>query len=157
MESLKSNIKIDSAYYKDANGNIFLVLHKAVHFETGESFVVYQSLNNATDIFVCPACTFIKDKFSINKVKQSTRESIFFFPNIPYTNTIVDLVNGDYFSSSVKGMKTLLLKREYITNDIIAHCKKDDDIEIEIHKRIMSYSEGDDLEEIFHLIQLWGG
>lgn len=157
MESLKSNIKIDSAYYKDANENIFLVLHKAVHSGTGESFVVYQSLNNTTDILVCPASTFFKDKFPINKGIQSTKGSKYFFPDIPYTNAVVDLVDGDSFSSSVKGMKTLLLKREYITNEILVHCKKDDDIENKIFKRIMSYSDGDDLEDIFHLIQLWGG
>ena len=76
------------------------------------------------------------------------------FPDIEYTATKVALIDKGKFSKNVKAMITLRGKEEEFKNFGI---KNDDDLEQHIIRQIKSYKPGDNLEEIFHLIQIWGG
>lgn len=85
----------------------------------------------------------------------------YFFPEeITYSDKVVALADIDELSKSVKSMITLLSKRVDISNELkelFDGFKKDDDVEDVVLKRIENYNIGDDLQEIFHLIQVWGG
>lgn len=80
------------------------------------------------------------------------------FPDLNYSNELLP-VNDDTstFSPSVKAMITLLTKRDIVSNSLFEGLANDDDIEKAALDRIMTYRDGDSLQEIFHLIQIWGG
>ena len=54
-------------------------------------------------------------------------------------------------------MKTLLTGKGLVKNELFNGLKNDDDLERLIIDKINSYNLGEGLEEIFHLIQIWGG
>lgn len=91
-----------------------------------------------------------------NKSFNSSTQHIS-FPKIDYTQEIPPLVDDGKFSTSVKAMITLLENKGIITKGLLSALKTDDDIENLILKKIEGYSDSDDIEEIFHLIQIWGG
>ena len=54
-------------------------------------------------------------------------------------------------------MITLLTRKELVDNSIFDKLDNDDDLEALILHKIKSFNPGENLEEIFHLIQIWGG
>ena len=98
---------------------------------------------------------------SFNSSTQSTNSPIdslpISFPKINYTQEIQPLVDDGRLSKSVKSMITLLENKGIIAKGILSEYKTDDDIETLILKKIEGYSYGDNIEDIFHLIQIWGG
>lgn len=156
--------KVKSGYYKHFKGNIYRVLFEVKHTETCEDMVVYQAMYGNGDIWARPKSMFLdEDRFTKIDDHEAEKQIPLYlnpkynFPNIEYVPELVDLMDKDSLSSPVKAMITLLSKKNIITQDFCAGFKKDDDVEKEILRRIKEYSPGDNLEEIFHLIQIWGG
>ena len=156
--------EVKSGYYKHFKGNIYRVLFEVKHTETGEDMVVYQAMYGNGDIWARPKGMFL-DEGRFEKIDDHEAEkqiSLYLnpkynFPNIKYVPELIDLIDKDSLSRPVKAMITLLSKKNIITQDFCSDFKKDDDVEKEILRRIKEYSPGDNLEEIFHLIQIWGG
>lgn len=153
---------ITSGYYKTSNGTILKVLYEAKHTETGEDLVVFQATENKDAIWVTPKKLFLRD--GVKKIDDNYHfipEALSsippLFPDINYTNEIPRLVDGNTFSKSVKAMITLLTNKGIVTKDLFDELETDDDIELLILKKIKVYSLQDDVEDIFHLIQIWGG
>lgn len=151
-------------YYKHRKGNIYRTLHIAKHSETAEDLVVYQAMYGKGEIWARPKSMFMDEgRFSYITDQEAIPQIPLFlnpkynFPNIEYVPELVDLIDKDSLSSPVKSMITLLAKKNIISQELCSDFKKDDDIEKEILRRIAGYSIGDNLEDIFHLIQIWGG
>lgn len=149
-------------YYRHKKGKIYRVLYEAKHSETLEAMVVYQAMYGDKQVWVRPKNMFIEpgrfvkiteeEAFSNGSIENKYR-----FPDIEYTLEMPNLIdeNGG-FSKSVRTMRTLLINKNIVIKDL-DKIKNDDDLEREIIKRIKQYKQGDSVEEIFHLIQLWGG
>ena len=152
--------KIAPGYYKTQESGLIRVLYEAIHAEIGDVFVVYQRLNISTQVLTISKAQFIS-KFSLVKADCCIEDiplclnPKYFFPDIHYDANLSELVDGATFTKSVKSMITLLVKREIISVDLIKNCEKDDDIELIIRERINTYTSGESLEEVFHLIQLF--
>ena len=135
------------------------VLYEANHADTGEPFVVFRNINERDKIFLLPKEQFIKnecDQGDRLKTSASNVNSIY-FPDIHYTQKMQPLIDGNKFSKSVKSMITLLVNNDIVPGDLFIELKTDDDIENLVLRKIQEYSHGEDIEEIFHLIQIWGG
>ena len=78
------------------------------------------------------------------------------FPDIKYTNEKPPLSFGK-LSKSVRAMITLMQSKNIVKTGFFDGFICDDDIEEEALRRINKYKQGEDLEDIFHLIQAWGG
>lgn len=155
--------KLDG-YYRHRKGKIYRILHIAKHSETEEELVVYQAMYGKGEVWARPKCMFMDEGRFIHISDQEAIPQIplylnskYNFPDIAYVPELVDLNDKDLLSGPVRAMITLLSKKNIITQDFCLGFKKDDDVEKEILKRINGYSAGDNLEEIFHLIQIWGG
>lgn len=160
-------------YYRHFKGNIYRLLHEARHSETQEIMVVYQAMYGSRDIWVRPKAMFdeeitrdgmtfkrftgISDEEAMSEIPLEFNTS-YYFPELDYSNEL-EPVNDDTsdFSPSVKAMITLLTSRGLVSEGLFDGFVNDDDIEKAALDRILSYSEADDLEDIFHLIQTWGG
>ena len=81
----------------------------------------------------------------------------YYFPDLDYVPKLIDLADTQSISAPVKGLITLLTNKKIVPANFFDGFQKDDDIEKEALKRIMEYTDGDNVEEIFHLIQVWGG
>lgn len=86
----------------------------------------------------------------------------YYFPDLIYTNVKEKLSDNGKLSTSVKSMITLLKKKEIVSKEYFDEFKIDDDIEATIIEKIEEYNnekhkDENKLEEIFHLIQTWGG
>lgn len=151
-------------YYKDCNGRIYLKLTEAEHAETGEKMIVYQEMSGKGKVQVLPETIFfdenrfteIEDGEAQNKIPLELNPK-YHFPDLQYENRMHDLMSDDELSKPVKAMITLLLNKGIVKNNFFKDIKKDDDLEELAIKRISEYSESDDTEQIFHLIQTWGG
>lgn len=151
-------------YYKHFKGNIYRVLHIAKHSETLEEMVVYKAMYGKGEVWTRPKSMFM-DEGRFEHVEDAVALSLiplalnpkYNFPDIHYVPEMVDLMDKPVMSSPVKAMITLLTKKSILPFDFFAGFHKDDDIEGEILRRIKEYSTGDDIETIFHLIQVWGG
>lgn len=151
-------------YYKDYTGNIYRLLHEAKHSESKEEFVIYQALYGNNEIWARP-----KDMFYGYDFKEISREEALsivsdienfspYFPNIEYKNEFGRLNDSiDIFSKSVRSMMTLLNDRDIVSADLYDNLKTDDDIENKIFGMVLSEDYEDKLQDIFHLIQTWGG
>ena len=151
-------------YYKDYTGNIYRLLHEAKHSESKEEFVIYQALYGNNEIWARP-----KDMFYGYDFKEISREEALsivsgienfspYFPNIEYKNEFGRLNDSiDIFSKSVRSMMTLLNDRDIVSDDLYDNLKTDDDIENKIFGMVLSEDYEDKLQDIFHLIQTWGG
>ena len=151
-------------YYKDYTGNIYRLLHEAKHSESKEEFVIYQALYGNNEIWARP-----KDMFYGYDFKEISREEALsivsgienfspYFPNIKYKNEFGRLNDSiDIFSKSVRSMMTLLNDRDIVSADLYDNLKTDDDIENKIFGMVLSEDYEDKLQDIFHLIQTWGG
>lgn len=148
---------------EDNSRNLYSVLYEAIHSETGEELVIYKDDNDR--IWAKPK-SLLSDYESFTKVKQKENNNsklyntsfINNYSTLKYTSDIPKLKNEEQgFSSSVKSMITLLSNRNLVDKNIFLNLKNDDDLEHLIFNKIESYKDGDDLEQIFHLIQTWGG
>lgn len=80
------------------------------------------------------------------------------FPDIEYKNEFGRLNDSiDIFSKSVRAMMSLLNDRDIVSADLYDNLKTDDDIENKIFGMVLSEDYEDKLQDIFHLIQTWGG
>lgn len=155
---------IRPGYYKHFKGNIYRVLFEAKHTETSEDMVVYQAMYGKGEIWARPKSMFmeegwfehIDDEIALLQIPMELNPK-YNFPDIHYVPEMIDLIDRPIISSPVKTMITLLTKKNILPYDFFARFHKDDDIEGDILRRIKEYSDGDDLETIFHLIQVWGG
>lgn len=151
-------------YYRNFKGNIYRTLHVVKHTETGEKMVIYQAMYGKGEIWARPKSMFmdegrfthISDAEAIPQIPLELNPK-YHFPDLEYKSEIVDLIDADTFSSPVKSMITLLIKKNIVSNKFFDGFWKDDDIEKEAIRRIVDYSNGKNLEDIFHLIQVWGG
>lgn len=149
-------------FYRHKKGNIYEVLFVAKHTETHEDLVIYKDVNDEQKIWARPVNMFLdKGRFAkiskaeayVNANKQKYR-----FPNIEFTAEKPNLIKfKGGFSKSVKAMITLLTRKELVDNSIFDKLDNDDDLEALILHKIKSFNPGENLEEIFHLIQIWGG
>ena len=148
--------------YKSLNGELYKVLCEANHFITNDRFVVFQKAGNENVTWILSKEQFLKEVYEDQKTseqsvilqKDSTTIS---FPELNYTQEIPPLVDKGGLSKSVKSMVSLLDKKGIIFKTYFSGLKTDDDIEALILKKVVEYSCGDNVEEIFHLIQIWGG
>lgn len=151
-----------NGFYKHKKGNIYKVLFVAKHTESLEDFVIYQDINDEHKIWARPIDMFLeKGRFTkISKAEALTTTNVqkYRFPDIKYTAEMPNLIKlGGGFSKSVKSMITLLTKRGFVDDSLFDFLVNDDDLERLILDKINKYNQGDGLEEIFHLIQIWGG
>ena len=160
-------------YYKHYKGNIYRFLHEAKHSESKEEFVIYQALYGNNEIWARPKDMFFGyvevdgvEQLRFKEISKAEALSIVtnndnfppYFPDIKYTNEFGRLNDGiDIFSKSVRAMMTLLNDREIISVDLYDNLKTDDDIENKIFGMVLSEDYEDKLQDIFHLIQTWGG
>ena len=154
-----------SAYYKHTNDAIFRILQEGKHTITGEELIIYQAMFGKGEVWVLPKKMFLE---SGEFVVISENEALlqipialnpkYYFPKIRYTSDVPNLIDkGLGFSKNVQAMKTLLTEKGLVKNELFDGLKNDDDLEKLIIDKIKSYNPGEDLEEIFHLIQIWGG
>ena len=160
-------------YYRYFKGGIYRILCVAKDSETQERIVVYQTINNEGDIWARPYDLFF-DKVILNGVEMDRFVQIseiepqpiansefnrkYHFPDIDYSPEMPTMLYPQGgFSRGVKAMISLLRGRKVVSDSFFDSFQNDDDIENEAWRRIMSYRYGDDLADIFHLIQTWGG
>lgn len=148
-------------YFRHKKGNLYRVLYEAKHSETYEALVVYQAMYGKGEIWVRPKDMFFEEGRFERIPDDEAQHFIpielnpkYRFPDIEYTATKVALIDKGGFSKNVKAMITLRGKEEEFKELGI---KNDDDLEGYIIRRIKTYRPEDNLEEIFHLIQIWGG
>ena len=151
-------------YYRHFKGNIYRTLHVVKHTETGEEMVIYQAMYGKGDKWARPKSMFLdegrfrhiydKDALPLIPIELNPK---YHFPDLAYTKEVTKLVKEGEMSTPVKGMITLLVNKDIVPGGFFDAFKDDDDIEKAALIRIEEYVEGDDLEEIFHLIQTWGG
>ena len=151
-----------NGFYKHKKGNIYKVLFVAKHTESLEDLVIYQDINDEHKIGARPIGMFLEKgrftKISKNEAFTTSIAPKYRFPDIQYTTEIPNLIKlGCGFSKSVKSMITLLTKRGLVDYRIFDFIVNDDDLERLILDKIKKYKQGDSLEDIFHLIQIWGG
>lgn len=152
-------------FYRHKKGGIYRVLHEARHSETDEVLIVYQAMYGNKEIWARPKKMFFDEgRFTkITKEEAISANSYiakqkYNFPDIEFSHETENLIDPNReFSIPVKSMITLLSKRGLVDKESFNHLKNDDDLESEIIKKINSYSGDKELEEIFHLIQIWGG
>lgn len=138
------------------------ILYEAQHPETGKYFIVFRSSYEKEKVWVLPKEEFIRNDIKLRDYQSQSEVQIIkpieiFFPNISYVDKIPPLVDDEVFSKSVKSMITLLVRKGIVAKSVFTKLKTDDDIESLILEKVKKYSYGDDIEEIFHLIQIWGG
>lgn len=151
-------------YYRHKKGNIYRVLCEAKHSETCEALVVYQAMYGKGEVWVRPKDMFF-EAGRFEPLEESEALAIipiefnpkYRFPNIEYKAEKITLIDEECFSTNVQAMITLLTRKGFVGEGLFCGMKNDDDLEQLIIDRIKSYNPGDDLEEIFHLIQVWGG
>ena len=160
-------------YYKHYKGNIYRFLHEAKHSESKEEFVIYQALYGNNEIWARPKDMFYGyvevDGVELLRFKEISKAEALsivtnndnfppYFPDIEYTNEFGRLNDSiDIFSKSVRAMMTLLNDREIISVDLYDNLRTDDDIENKIFGMVLAEDYEDKLQDIFHLIQTWGG
>ncbi len=148
-------------YYRHKKGNLYRVLYEAKDSETCKALIVYQAMYGKGEVWVRPKEMFFEEgRFQYVEESEALKlipielNPKYRFPDIEYTATKVALIDKGDFSKNVKAMITLRGKEDEFENLGI---KNDDDLEGYIIRRIKAYRPGDNLEEIFHLIQIWGG
>ena len=154
-----------NSYYKHTNGCIFRVLQEGKHAITGEVLLVYQAMFDNGEIWILPKKTFIEGGEFVNVSESEALLQIpvelnpkYHFPDICYTRDVPKLIDDcGGFSKNMQAMKTLLLKMNLVNEKLFSGLSNDDDLEKLIIDRIKSYNPGEKLEEIFHLVQIWGG
>ena len=156
--------KIMTGYYRHKKGKIYRVLCEAKHSETCEPLVVYQAMYDKGEVWVRPKEMFFEEG-RFERLKEDEALKIipiefnpkYCFPDIDYKDEKIPLIDNGSLSKNVKAMITLLTKLGIVNENLFNGIDSDDDLEQLIIDRIKSYNPGDDLEEIFHLIQIWGG
>lgn len=148
-------------YYRHKKGNLYRVLYEAKDSETCEALIVYQAMYGKGEVWVRPKEMFFEEgRFQYVEESEALKlipielNPKYRFPDIEYTATKIPLIDKGKFSKNVKAMITLRGKEDEFEN---LGVKNDDDLEEHIIRLIKSYRSGDNLEEIFHLIQIWGG
>lgn len=148
-------------YYRHKKGNLYRVLYEAKDSETCETLIVYQAMYGKGEVWVRPKEMFFEEgRFQYVEESEALKlipielNPKYRFPDIEYTATKVPLIGKDEFSKNVKAMITLRGKEEEFKKLGI---KNDDNLEEHIIHRIKAYRPGGNLEDIFHLIQIWGG
>ena len=151
-------------YYKHKKGNIYRILCEAKHSETCEPLVVYQAMYGKGEVWVRPKEMFFEEGRFIPLKEKDALDMIpiefnpkYRFPDIEYKAEKIALIDDGSLSKNVKAMKTLLIKKGIVNELIFNGIESDDNLEQLIIDRIKAYNAGDDFEEIFHLIQIWGG
>lgn len=154
-----------SDYYRHKKGGIYRVLYEAKHTETDEILIVYQAMYGNGEIWARPKEIFFDEGRFIKITKKEAVSAIssfskqkYRFPDIEFstsTENLIDYSRG--FSTPVKSMITLLTKRGLVDKGFFTFIKTDDELELEIINKINFYSNEKELEDIFHLIQIWGG
>ena len=152
-----------TSYYRHKKGKIYRVLCEAKHSETCEPLIVYQAMYDKGEVWVRPKEMFfeegrferLKERDALDMIPIEFNPK-YRFPDIEYKAEKVALIDNGSLSSNVKAMITLLTKMGKVNASLLKDMN-DDDLEQLIIDRIKSYNPGDDLEEIFHLIQIWGG
>lgn len=162
-----------SIYYRHYKGNIYRLLYEAKHSETGEALVVYQTVYGNKEIWASPedmfyGCVEIDGhmQFRFKEIPREEALSIIsngeknspHFPDLDYNNEFGRLNDStNVFSQSVRAMITLLSDRKILPPHLCDNLKTDDDIENKIFEMILSEDYEDKLQDIFNLIQTWGG
>ena len=151
------------AYYRHKKGGIYHILHEALHTETGEKLIIYQDLHNEKKIWARPKEMFFEKGrfFKISKEEALgllNSNNKYYFPNLEYTSEMQNLLDeGEEFSKSVKSMVTLLTNKGLVCENLFDSIRNDDELEHAILERIKNYKADDNLELIYHMIQIWGG
>ena len=151
-------------FYRHFKGNIYRTLHVVKHTETGEDMVIYQAMYGKGDKWARPKSmfmdegrfTYIPDKEAILLIPLELNPK-YHFPDLDYVSEMKPLANTEVMSAPVKGLMTILINKKIVPGDFFDAYKKDDDIENAALQKIGEYVDGESLEEIFHLIQVWGG
>ena len=153
-----------TGYYRHKKGKIYRVLCEAKHSETCDPLVVYQAMYDKGEVWVRPKEMFFEEGRFIPLEESEALKIIpiefnpkFRFPDIDYKDEKIPLIDDGSLSKNVKAMKTLLTKLGIVNENLFNGIDNDDDLEQFIIDRIKAYNPGDNLEEIFHLIQIWGG
>lgn len=155
---------VTPGFYRHSKGKLYRVLYEAKHTETNEDLVVYQAMYGKGEIWVRPKSMFLDEgRFEqIEDIEALKHVPIelnpkYCFPDLPYSKVMPPLTGKQELSKSVKSMVTLLTKKKIVKENFFAGLVSDDMLEKAALEKIEKYSEGKDTEEIFHLIQTWGG
>ena len=163
-------------YYKDSENNYYRLICRAKEGNPhGNEIAILQELKDDGNLFTVPA-TLSDD---LNRIDNTEEIKVvlsncpidlnpkYRFPYIEYQKEKPKMRKpNDVFSKSVQSMVSLLSKDDsnedlsykYFEKDYLKNRYKNDDVlEDGIIEMIKNYKDSDNLEEIFHLIQIWGG
>ena len=146
-------------YYRHNNGFVYLLIKPAKEFNTAKNVIVLKEISNRGDYYITDSLdsfSCISEKDALEKVPLWLNPK-YHFPDIGYTTDKLLLCENHKFSPSVKTMKSILINHRIVDENLYEGINNDDELEESILSRVANYSEGDDVEEIFHLIQTWGG
>ena len=161
-------------YFKDSTEKVYRLLCKAVDFQAKKRLAILQDMGDGNRI-VIPYEQGPNQKIAFNengvffssitiKREEALRDGPidlkpqFLFPDIEYVSKLPLLrSNKEGFSKAVSAMKSLLINKGIVKASLFDNLDNDDEIEREALNRISSYKRGEPIEDIFHLIQVWGG
>lgn len=161
-------------YYKDSDDNYYRLICRANEGSPdGNELAILQGLNEDGKLIAVSSSSRrfkqIDNTVEIKAVLANCPIDLnpkYRFPYIIYQKEMPEMrTPKDGFSKSVQSMITLLSKVDskkdpnykYFDKEYLEGLKYDDKVEWEALNRIEKYKDGDNLEEIFHLIQIWGG
>ena len=160
-------------YYRHFKGNIYQLVSIAKDSETQEKVVVYRAMYGDGSLWVRPYDMFFgkverEGKIRPRFVQISEEEALaniplecnprYHFPDIEYKADMPSMLSPEQgFSKGVRAMVSLLNRRQIVHAGFFEGLNNDDDVEEKALQRILSFNPGDNSEDIFHLIQTWGG
>ena len=159
-------------YFKDSRERVYRLLYKAVDFQSQKRLAILMDMYDGTRIVIpneqIPNHKIVSNEkgvlFSSIKREEALRDiptdlnPQFHFPDIDYISKLPLLRdNKKGFSKAVSAMKSLVINKGIVKASLFDNLDNDDEIEKEALNRINSYKIGEPIEDIFHLIQVWGG
>ena len=148
-------------YYKSLDGIIYRLEKTGFDFESNRKVSILQKMADecgyyVTDYHLNEGFTPIPENEAIALIPLWLNPK-YHFPDIDYKPEMPPLQDSNNFSPRVKAMKTLLENRGIVKRSLFEGLSNDDKLEKKVIDSIHDYNGSDSPEEIFHMIQTWGG
>ena len=146
-------------YYKYLDGKTYRLVKTGVDLDSKRNVSILQKMEDecgyyVTDNHLSEGFTPIPE----NEVKIPLwLNPKYHFPDINYKPEMLPLQDSEDYSPRVKAMKTLLEHRGIVKKSLFEGLSNDDELEEKAINAIRHYNGFDSPEEIFHMIQTWGG
>ena len=146
-------------YYKYLDGKTYRLVKTGVDLDSNRNVSILQKMGEECGYYVTE--NHLKEGFTPipeNEAKIPLwLNPKYHFPDIDYKPEMLPLQDSDEFSPRVKAMKTLLEHRGVVKKSLFEGLSNDDDLENKVIDSIRGYNGSESPEEIFHMIQTWGG